>query len=57
MEVVEDVNRSVEEKNARQKDKDPSPELNEDGTYFDTEYQDAHALTNEEMLSELEEPF
>ncbi len=55
--MVEDVNRAVEEKNARQQDKNPEPELNEDGTYFDTDYQEAHTLTNEEMLSELEEPF
>ncbi len=57
LEVVEDVNRFVEEKNARQADKQCLPELNEDGTYFDTEYQEAHELTNEEMLSELNEAF
>ncbi len=54
---MEDINRFVEEKNARQRDKDPEPELNEDGTYFDPEYQDAHSLTEEEMLAELEGDF
>lgn len=57
LEVVEDVNRFVEEKNARQNDKDPAPELNEDGTYFDSELQEAHSLTDEDVLKELEQPF
>jgi hypothetical protein len=38
-------------------DKNPEPEKNEDGTYFDSEYQEAHTLTNEEMMSELEGSF
>lgn len=51
------MNRFIIEENAAQSNKSPEPELNEDGTFFDTEYQEAHELTNEEMVAELEESF
>jgi len=57
LEVVEDVNRFVEEKNARSQDKNPAPELNEDGTYFDADYQEASKLSEQDMLAELEGEF
>lgn len=54
---MSDVERIVEERNARQNNKEPEPERNDDGSFADPFYAELSDMTEDDIERELLEDF